>query len=440
MQKNRTIKIGNRLISNGQRVFIGSRKTPSAGRGVERRKISIGGADSYSKKAAPMSPANTPFIRNGDRRAPCFIVAEMSGNHDQSFEKAVSIIKAAARAGADAIKLQTYTPDTMTIDSKEKWFWVGGKENPKSWKGQTFYDLYKKAYTPWEWFPKLKKIAENLGLIFFSTPFDATAVDFLERLKMPAYKIAAYESIDVPLLRKVAKTGKPIIVSVGFSTLEEVRLTVETLKKARVKDIIILHCTTSYKDRAIPEKTNLKTMLDIKKRFGVLVGLSDNMGGIEAPELAALLGASVIEKHLVLKHGKAHIRPAGLSTSSLNGRSLDDRFSLDEKEFKKMVDKIRRNEAILASGGEIKLSKIQEVMLGKPKFGPQTPEEKYNRNFRRSLFVVADIKKGEKFNDKNIRSIRPGYGLPPKYFDKIIGRKAKKDIKKGTPLSKGLVS
>ena len=406
---------------------------------------------------------------------PTFVVAEMSANHDQNFKKAVSIIKAAARAGADAIKLQTFTPDTMTIDSREKWFWVGGENNPKSWKGQTFYDLYKKAYTPWEWFPRLKKIAEDLGLVFFSTPFDVTAVDFLEKLKMPAYKIAAYESIDIPLLKRVAKTGKPIIVSVGFSTLDEVCLTVDSLRKFGAKDIVILQCTTSYKDKPIPNKTNLKTMLDYKKRFNVVAGLSDNMGGIEVPVLEALLGASVIEKHLVLKHGKA----------------LDDRFSLDEKEFKEMVEEIRRNElkmnnilrltpvpeghtgsrfalkgkslfgtrtrpsngtGLVFAGhiisdqkrqeilrANIKLSKRQETMLGKVKYGPQTPEEKYNRNFRRSLFVVADIKKGEKFSEKNVRSIRPGYGLAPKYFGEILKKIARVDIKKNTPLSLKLI-
>ncbi len=371
------------------------------------------------KKIKPIKIGNR-LVGEGQR---AFIVAEMSGNHGGSFQKAVSIIKAASRAGADAIKLQTYTPDTMTINSKEKWFWVGGVKNPKSWKGQTFYDLYKKACTPWQWFPRLKKIAEDSDLVFFSTPFDATAVDFLEKLKMSCYKISAYESTDVLLLKKVTKTGKPIIVSVGFSTLEEIKLTVETLRKSGAKDVIILQSPTSYRNKPVPKMTNLETMFDIKKRFGVEVGLSDNMGGIETPVLAATLGASVVEKHLVLRHGKA----------------LDDRFSLDEKEFKKMVEIIRRNESILASGGEVKLSKRQEVMLGKIKYGPQTPEEKYNRNFRRSLFVVKEMKKGEKFTTENIRSIRPGYGLPPKYFGEAINKRARINIERGTPLSLKLI-
>jgi len=337
----------------------------------------------------------------------CFIVAEMSGNHEQNYDKAVAIIKAAVNAGADAIKLQTYTADTMTLNSDKEWFRVGGEKNPESWKGQTFYELYKKAYTPWEWFPKLKKIAEDLGLVFFSTPFDATAVDFLEKLGVPAYKIAAYESVDVPLLQRVAKTEKPVIVSVGFSTLEEVKLTVETLKMAGSKDIVILQCTTSYADKPRVGATNLRTMKDIREKFKVHSGLSDNMGGIDAPVLAASLGAVVIEKHLVLEHGSA----------------LDDRFSLDPNEFKAMVDSIRKN----------------ETMLGKVAYGPQTPEEKYNKNFRRSLFASADIKKGDKFTTKNIRSIRPGYGLPPKDYDRVIGKRAKQDISLGTPLSWKLI-
>ena len=275
---------------------------------------------------------------------PAFIVAEMSANHGQDFRKAVELIKAAAWAGADAIKLQTFTPETMTIDCDNKWFRVGGKNNPKSWQRETFFDLYKKAYTPWEWFPELKKIAEGLGLVFFSTPFDATAVDFLQKLKAPAYKIAAYESLDIQLLEKIAQTRRPVIVSIGFSTLSEVSLMINTLKKAGAKDIIVLQCTTSYADRPRISQTNLKTMLDIKKRFKVLTGLSDNMGGIESGVLAAALGASVIEKHLVTAHG----------------RSLDDRFSLDKHEFKAMVDVIRRN----------------EKLVGRVAYGPQTPEER----------------------------------------------------------------
>jgi pseudaminic acid synthase len=346
-------------------------------------------------------------IKIGKRKVggsnPTFIVAEMSVNHKQSFRKAVEIIKAAASAGADAVKLQTFTPDTITLQSDKKWFRVGGVKNPKKWQEKTFHNLYKEAFMPWEWQPKLKKIAEREGLILFSTPFDVTAVDFLEKMKVSCYKIASYEATDSILLKKVASTGKPVILSVGFATREEINLAVSTLRKGGTKDIVLLYCLTSYAPTANPEGTNLRTMLDLKDRFQTIVGFSDNMGGIVAPALAAAMGASVIEKHFVLSH---------------KDKTLDDRFSLDPREFKKMVDTIR----------------TQEKLLGMVRYGPQTPEEKYNLRFRRSLFVVTDIKKGEKFTKKNIRSIRPADGLPTKFFAKILGKTAKKDIEEGTPL------
>lgn len=340
---------------------------------------------------------------------PTFIVAEISANHEQKYEQAEAIVRAAAIAGADAIKMQTYTPDTITLSSRKKWFFVGGKTNPDAWKGQTFHDLYKKAYTPWDWQPKLQKLTQSLGMEFFSTPFDETAVDFLEKMKVPVYKVAAYESTDFTLLRKVAKTGKPVIVSVGFATLKEVEFIVETLRKYGAKEIIILQCTTSYAKEAISEKTNLATMKDIKERFKVEVGLSDNMGGIDVPVLAAALGASVIEKHIVLNR---------------EGAALDDRFSLDPAEFKAMVDKIR----------------WQEKVKGKVAYGPQTESEKFNRGFRRSLFVSQNIKKGEKITPKNVRSVRPADGLETKYYDEVMGKIAKKDIEEGTPLSWKIIS
>lgn len=339
---------------------------------------------------------------------PCFIVAEVSANHQQKFEQSVAIIKAAAAAGADAVKLQTYTPDTITIKSDKKWFLVGGKDNPAAWKGKTFYDLYKEAYTPWEWHAELKDMAGDLGLIFFSTPFDSTAVDFLEKLKVPCYKIASYEATDIPLLKKVASTRKPVIMSVGFATLDEIELSISTLRKHGAKDIVVMQCTTSYSDTPNPESTNLRTMIDISERFGVLAGFSDNMGGIEVPALAAALGAAIIEKHIVVKHEK---------------RILDDRFSLDKEAFKKMVQQIR----------------WQESVIGKVKYVPQTEAEKYNRRFRRSLFVVKDIRKGEKFTRDNVRSIRPAYGLETKFFDAVMSKKASKDIERGTPLSWNLI-
>ncbi|MCI0565677.1 pseudaminic acid synthase [bacterium] len=351
-------------------------------------------------------------IKIGDKKIgrdyPTFIVAEISCNHRQKFENAAAIIRAAAEAGADAVKIQTYTPDTMTIDSGKKWFVVGGETNPKQWKKRTFYDLYKEAYTPWDWTPRLQKIARDLGLIFFSTPFDDTAVDFLEKLRMPAYKIAAYEANDIPLLARVARTKKPVIISVGFQTLPEIRLSVKTLRQNGARDIILLHSTASYEKEGDKKSADLRTMLNLEKRFGIPVGLSDNMGGIEVPALAAAIGASVIEKHLVVKHDK---------------NILDDRFSLDKKEFAELVRRVRS----------------QEMLLGKVQYGPRTEAEKYNRSFRRSLFAVKDIKKGEKLTKENIRSIRPGNGLEPKYYYGILGKEAIRTIERGTPLNWKLI-
>lgn len=351
-------------------------------------------------------------MKKGVRRIggynPCFIVAEVSANHEQDLEKAKAIIRTAGEAGADAIKLQTYTPDTITIDSHKEWFFVGGKDNPQSWKGQTFYDLYKKAYTPWEWHAELKALAESLGMILFSTPFDETAVDFLEELGVPCYKIASYEATDHILLRKVASTKKPVIMSVGFATLEEIEASVAALRAHGANEIALLQCTTSYSDHPIPEKTNLRTMLDLRDRFDVVSGFSDNMGGIETAVLASAMGASVLEKHIVLSHGS---------------KAFDERFSLDPTEFKEMVRSIREHEKI----------------AGTVHYGPQTPQEEYNRNFRRSLFVVKDMKKGETFTKENVRSIRPAYGLPTKHYDEILGKHATVDIERGTPLTWELV-
>ncbi len=342
---------------------------------------------------------------------PAFIVAEVSANHQQKIENAIAIIRAAAEAGADAVKLQTYTPDTITIDSRQPWFFVGGeknKDNPEVWHGKTFHDLYKEAYTPWEWHAELQRVVQELGLIFFSTPFDPTAVDFLEKLNVPCYKVAAYECTDITLLRRIAKTKKPVIMSVGFATLPEIELSVKTLRDGGVKEIAILHCLTSYSAKHIAEATNLRTIADLRDRFDVVAGLSENMGGIEAPIIATAMGASIIEKHLVVAH---------------DPKILDDQFSLDVKEFKEMVRRIR----------------LQEEMAGVVKYGPQTPQEEANRRYRRSLFVVQDIKKGEKFTAENFRSIRPADGLETKYYDNVLGKKAMRDIPRGTPLSWELV-
>lgn len=343
---------------------------------------------------------------------PCFVVAEISGNHRQSFSEAVKLIKAAKQAGADAVKLQTYTPDTITIDSDKKWFQVGqkvgSKDSPDAWKGLTLYELFKTAYTPWAWQPKLKRLADSLGLIFFSSVFDETSVDFLEKMHVPCYKIASYEVTDIPLLKKVARTGKPVIISVGFASREDVQLAVATLKNNGAKGIAVLHCVTAYARTPNPEYANLKTMQDIQKRFKVVTGFSDNNAGIEIPLAAAGAGASIIEKHLILKRSKG---------------GPDARFSIEPAELKEMIDRIR----------------YAEKAMGKVLYGPATEAEKNYKKSRKSLFVVQDMKKGELFTRANVRSIRPGFGLHPKFLDQVIGRKASKNIARGTPLAFDLV-
>lgn len=339
---------------------------------------------------------------------PCFIVAEMSGNHNQDYNKAVEIVKAAAAAGADAIKIQTYTPDTMTIDSDKEWFVVNGKDNPETWKGQKLYDLYKKAYTPWEWDAPLKKIAEDFGLVFFSTPFDPSSVDFLEKLNPPCYKISSYEVTDIPLLRRVAQTGKPIIISVGFASEEEVTEALKTLRESGAKDIAVLHCVTAYSGEPNITEINLSTMLDIRDRYDVVVGFSDNNAGIEVPVTAVALGASIIEKHFIMDRSEG---------------GADARFSVAPTEFADMVGQIRR----------------VEVMRGRVHYGCQSDKERENILFRRSLFVVADMRKGEQFTPDTIRCIRPSSGLPPKHYDEVLGKQASQDIEHGTPLSWTLI-
>lgn len=355
-----------------------------------------------------------PFIEIAGRKIgrgePCFIIAEMSANHHQKFEEAAEIIKAAAAAGADAVKMQTYTPDTMTIDSDKKWFFLGGEGTPGSWKGKNLYALYQTAYTPWEWQPKLKRIADERGILLFSTPFDSNAVDFLEKeLHPPCYKIASYESTDTPLLRRVAKTGKPVIISIGFASLEESREAVRTLRESGAREIAVLHCVTTYKDQPSAKNMNLRTIADIRERFGVVSGFSDNNAGIEFPIIAVMAGASVVEKHLILS------RAAG---------GHDERFSIEPQEFKEMVLRIRE----------------AEQALGSVHYGPTSVEEENYKILRRSLFVVEDMKRGDMFTHENIRVIRPAYGLAPKYLDEVLGKKAAADIERGTPLSLDLIA
>lgn len=340
---------------------------------------------------------------------PCFIVAEISANHHQNFEEAVDLIRAAASCGVDAIKLQTYTPDTITINSDKKWFIVGGKDNPNLWKGKTFYQLYQTAYTPWEWQPKLKKIAEDLGLILFSTPFDETAVDFLETMDVPCYKVASYEVNHIPLLKKIAQTKKPVIMSVGYTTLEDVILAVETLRDNGAEDVALLHCVTFYSDEPSLEDMNLQMIQDMRERFGAISGFSDNNGGIEAPVIAASLGASIIEKHFILNR-----RSGG----------PDAKFSIEPNEMRMMVERIWKKEKSVS----------RERALGTVHYGPANATEEYNRRFCRSIFVVKDMRRGDTFTKENIRIIRPADGLPPKFLDLIISKTASCDIEYGTPL------
>lgn len=328
---------------------------------------------------------------------PPYIVAEMSANHNQDFNQAVQLIKAAKEAGADAIKLQTYTPDTITIDCNNEYFSIG---KGTIWEGKNLYDLYKEAYTPWEWQPKLKEIANDFGMGLFSSPFDKTAVDFLEKMNIPAYKIASFELVDIPLIQYVAKTGKPMIMSTGMATLTEIDEAVTTARKGGCKEIALLKCTSAYP--ADPAEMNLRTIPHMAEAFDVPVGLSDHTLGIAVPVAAIALGACIVEKHFTLSR-------------SIPGP--DSAFSLEPHEFKAMVDAIRTT----------------ENALGKVSY-EATEHEATSRVFRRSLFIVRDMKAGDEFTEENVRSIRPGNGLHTKYLQNVSGRRANQNIKRGTPL------
>jgi pseudaminic acid synthase len=332
----------------------------------------------------------------------CFIIAELSANHGGKIEIAKETIRAAKRAGADAIKLQTYTADTITLNVKSNHFKIN---QGTAWDGQYLYDLYKDASLPWEWHSELFKTAKEEGLLCFSSPFDETAVDFLEELNTPIYKVASFEITDIPLIKYIASKQKPIIISTGIATIEDIELAIASCKEQGNTDITILKCTSAYP--ADPEDANLLTIPDMLKRFDVKVGLSDHTMGIEAPMIAVALGARVIEKHFILD-------------KSIGG--ADAHFSLDEREFKEMVDAVRQTEKLL--GG------VHYEM---------TEKKKKSREFSRSLFVVKDVKKGDILTKENVRSIRPGYGLHPKYLDEILGKKVKIDLDMGTPLELGHV-
>lgn len=334
---------------------------------------------------------------------PVYVVAEMSANHNHDFEQAVRLVQAAKKAGADAVKLQTYTPDTITLHSDREPFRIGGGT---LWDGRTLHDLYAEACMPWEWQPKLKAEADQLGLHLFSSAFDPTAVDFLEKMGVPAHKVASFELVDLPLIEKMARTGKPLIMSTGMATLEEIEEAVNTARAAGATQVALLKCTSAYPSP--PEEMNLRTIPDLAQRFQVPVGLSDHTTGISVPAAAVALGACIIEKHLTLSR-------------SVPGP--DSAFSLEPAEFAAMVEAVR----------------TAERAAGAVHYGVSAQEEK-SRAFRRSLFVVEDVKAGERFTEKNVRSIRPANGLHTRHLKEVLGRAATRDIARGTPLAWEMVS
>ena len=332
-----------------------------------------------------------------------FIIAEMSGNHNQSLERALEIVEIAANTGAHAIKLQTYTADTLTIDKSDGEFFIS---DPNSlWKGESLYNLYKKAYTPWEWHKPIMDKCKELGILCFSTPFDFSAVDFLEDLKVSAYKIASFENIDLPLIRRVAKTGKPIIISTGMASVQEIAESVETIRSEGNDQIVLLKCTSTYP--ATPENTNILTIPHMRDLFKCEVGLSDHTMGIGVSVASVALGASVIEKHFTLRR--------------VDG-GVDSTFSMEPEEMKALVIETKRAKEAL---GTISYGVIEA--------------EKKSLVFRRSLYVVKAIKAGEVLTKENVRSIRPGFGLPPKYIDLVLGKRVNRDISYGEALQWNMI-
>lgn len=330
---------------------------------------------------------------------PPFIIAEMSGNHNQSLSRALEIVEAAAKSGAHALKIQTYTPDTMTLDLDEREFHIS---DPNSlWAGTSLYKLYGEAYTPWEWHKPIFDRAAELGMIAFSTPFDDTSVDFLESLNVPCYKIASFENTDLPLIRRVAATGKPLIISTGMASLAELDETVRAAREIGCKELILLKCTSTYP--ATPENTNILTIPHMREMFGCEIGLSDHTMGTGVAVASVALGATVIEKHFTLARADG---------------GVDSTFSMEPDEMKQLVTESER----------------AWQALGRVSYGV-TEAEKKSIQFRRSLYVIDDIKAGDSFSIQNIKAIRPGLGLPAKYLEIILGRRAAKDFKKGTALT-----
>ena len=331
------------------------------------------------------------------------VIAEMSGNHNQSLERALAIVEAAAAAGAHALKLQTYTADTMTLDLADGEFRIG--DAGSLWHGQNLHALYGQAYTPWEWHAPIMRRANALGMLCFSSPFDDSAVDFLESLDVPAYKIASFENVHLPLIRKVAATGKPMIISTGMATLEEIDEAVATAREAGCRDLVLLKCTSTYP--ATPENTNVLTIPDLRRRFGCEVGLSDHTMGVGASVAAVAHGATVLEKHFTLARADG---------------GVDSAFSLEPEELRSLVVESER----------------AWQSLGGVSYGP-TEAERKSLQFRRSIYIAQDLREGEVLTKENLRCIRPGLGLPPKFYDTLLGRRVIRDVKKGTPMSWDLV-
>lgn len=333
---------------------------------------------------------------------PVYVIAELSANHHQSFDEAVRLVRAAKECGADAVKLQTYTADTLTLRSRRPEFLVGGGT---LWDGTALHDLYAEAYTPWDWQPRLKAVADDIGLALFSTPFDPTAVEFLEEMGVPAYKVASFELVDLPLIEKIARTGKPMIMSTGMATLAEIEEAVTAARKAGASEIALLKCTSSYPAPA--SEANLRTIPHLAEAFGVPAGLSDHTMGVAVPVAAVAVGACVIEKHFTL---------------SRSAPGPDSAFSLEPHEFQAMVAAVR----------------TAEQALGGVHYGLTANEEK-SRVFRRSLYVVKDVRAGDVFTEETVRSIRPAKGLAPKYLGRVLGRRATRDVPAGTPCSWDMV-
>ena len=332
----------------------------------------------------------------------CFVIAEMSANHLQDFDRAVEIIKKAKWAGADAIKIQTYTPDTITLDCDNEYFQI---KQGTIWDGTTLHKLYQTAYTPWEWQGELKKIAEQEGLVFFSSPFDYTSIDFLESINVPAYKIASFELTDIPFVEKIASLKKPVIMSTGIAELSDIQSAVDACYRMENYDIAILKCTSAYPAPA--SEINLKTMVNMGETFDVTVGLSDHTMGGAVSTGAVALGAKVIEKHMTLRRADG---------------GADSKFSMEPEEFKEMVDSIR----------------IIEQAIGKVTY-KLSEKQRNSREHSRSLFIVKDVAKGEVFTNENVKSIRPAFGIKTKYINDIIGKKAVREVQKGTPMSWDLI-